>query len=91
MVLERGYLEMVLESMDRLKDRLLFLGFFLLVGVLVCWGVLKVTCLASVVFVMVSITVWELASLGTLNSTIPWWTIAGYDSRVKGLVESSKM
>ena len=45
---------------------------------------------ASLVFMMASMTVWELASLGTLNSTIPRWTDAGYDSRVKGLVESLK-
>ena len=56
-----------------------------------CRAVLKVTCLASVVLVMTSMTAWELASLGTLNSTIPRWMDAGYDSRVKGLMESSKM
>ena len=55
-----------------------------------CRGVLNVTCLASWVFVMASMTAWELSSLGTLNSTIPMSTDAGYDRRVKGLVESSK-
>ena len=39
---------------------------------------------------MASITVWELASLETLNSTVPRWTDAGYDSRVNYLVESLK-
>ena len=52
---------------------------------------LKVTCLASLVFLMASVTACELASFGTLNSTIPKCTDAGYDIRVKGLVESSKM
>ena len=56
-----------------------------------CRGVLNVTCLAYWVSVMASMTVWEMASFGALNSTIPRWTDAGYDSRVKGLVESLKM
>ena len=32
---------------------------------------LKVTCLASLVFVMALMTAWELASFGALNSTNP--------------------
>ena len=55
-----------------------------------CRGVLKVTLLASLVFVMAYMTACELALFGTLNSTISKWTDAGYDSRVKGIVESSK-
>ena len=33
----------------------------------------------------------ELASLGTLNSTMPRWMELEYEIRVKGFVESLKM
>ena len=53
-----------------------FLVFFLQ-RVLVCKGMLNVTCLAWLVLVMALMTVCELASFGTLNSGIPRWTDAG--------------
>ena len=42
-----------------------------------CKGMLNVTCLAWLVLVMASMTVCELALLGTLYSTIPRWTDVG--------------
>ena len=68
-----------------------FFTLFFLFGVLVCRDVLKVTCLASVVLEMALMTAWLLASLQTLNSTFPRCPDAGYDNRVKGLVESSRI
>ena len=47
-----------------------------------CRGVLHVPCLASLVFVVASMTVCELALFGTLNLTIPKWTDAWKDSRM---------
>ena len=44
---------------------------------------LKVMCLASsVVLVIVSMTVCQLAMLGTLNLTMLRWTDVGYESRM---------
>ena len=48
-----------------------------LVAVLECKGILNETCLTFELSVMESTTAWELASLGTLNSTIPKWMDAG--------------
>ena len=47
-----------------------------------CRVVLNVTCLASWVFVMATMTVWELASIGTLNFTISRWKMIGIMSGV---------
>ena len=57
--------------------RFCFLVVFLVMGVLVCKGVLKMRCLASLVLVMASMTVCELVLLGTLNSTMLRWLMWG--------------
>ena len=41
-------------------------------------------------FLEMALILYDLASLGTLNSRMPRWMDAEYDSNVDGLVESLK-
>ena len=62
-----------------------------------CFGVASVVCCnikgvlnETLLFLEMAFILYDPASLGTLNSRIPRWTDAEYDSRVDGLVECLK-